>query len=67
MEKADSPHAATPPSAANDRELTAALTNVLTEEAFVRDLEVVLAGLHASGLPEPGQAETEASGLGQRP
>jgi AcrR family transcriptional regulator len=42
-----------PPSAATDedRGLAAALSEVLSEEAFSRDLEVVLAGLRASGLP----------------
>jgi AcrR family transcriptional regulator len=32
------------------RELAAALTDVLSEDAFRRDLEIVLAGLRASGL-----------------
>ncbi len=42
-----------PWSAATDEDhgLAAALSDVLSEEAFSRDLEVVLAGLRASGLP----------------
>jgi AcrR family transcriptional regulator len=53
--------------AEEDRELATALSDVLSEEAFARDLEVVLAGLRASGLPEPSQAGTEAARPGQRP
>jgi len=48
-----SEEAAAGPSAApvtDERELAASLADVLSEEAFRRDLEVVLAGLRASGL-----------------
>ena len=40
--------------ATGDGELAAALSDVLSEEAFARDLEVVLAGLRASGLAGEG-------------
>ena len=49
-EAADPPHAAAEPGAAQAGELATALADVLSEEAFARDLEVVLAGLRASGL-----------------
>ena len=49
-DEADPPHDA----GAEDPELAAALTDVLSEEAFARDLEVVLAGLRASGLAGEG-------------
>lgn len=59
-EEAASPIAGSPRSASagrsiraaatKDRELAAGLAAVLSEEAFERDLEVVLAGLRASGM-----------------
>ncbi len=49
QEAASSDEAAAP-GASGNRELAAALTDVLSEAAFRRDLEIVLAGLHASGL-----------------
>jgi len=66
-EAADPPRAATDPGAAQDDDLATALSDVLSEEAFARDLEVVLAGLRGFGLPGPGAAGTEAVELGQRP
>ena len=48
-EAADSPHAAET-GVAEALELATALSDVLSEEAFARDLEVVLAGLRTSGL-----------------
>jgi AcrR family transcriptional regulator len=48
--EAASPPDPTSPDAAEDGELAAALRNVLSEDAFRRDLEIVLAGLRASGL-----------------
>ena len=49
-EAADPSHAAAASGTSSDRELAAALADVLSEEAFARDLEVVLAGLRASGI-----------------
>jgi AcrR family transcriptional regulator len=50
-EDAASAWASTSAATEEDRELASALGNVLSEDAFRRDLEVVLAGLRASGLP----------------
>ena len=50
-EEAASAQASTSPAPHDDRALAAALSDVLSEDAFRRDLEVVLAGLRASGLP----------------
>jgi AcrR family transcriptional regulator len=47
---ADPAHTAAAPGSTGDGELAAALTDVLSEKAFMRDLEVVLAGLRVSGL-----------------
>jgi AcrR family transcriptional regulator len=49
-EEATSALASTSPDAGEGRELAAALNDALSEDAFRRDLEVVLAGLRASGL-----------------
>ena len=49
-EKAASSRISTSPDDGEDRELAAGLSNVLSEDAFRRDLEVVLRGLRASGL-----------------
>ena len=49
-EEASSALTSTSPDAGEGRELAAALNDVLSEDAFRRDLEVVLAGLRASGL-----------------
>ena len=53
-EEAASTRALATPAADWDGELAAALSHVLSEDAFRRDLEVVLAGLRASGLPGQG-------------
>jgi AcrR family transcriptional regulator len=39
-----------------DEDLAAALADMLSEDAFDRDLDVVLAGLRATGLPQGGPA-----------
>jgi AcrR family transcriptional regulator len=49
-EEAASAQTSASPRTDADRELARALSDVLSEEAFRRDLEVVLAGLRASGL-----------------
>jgi AcrR family transcriptional regulator len=49
-EEAASAQAPARPDGGEGRELAAALSAVLSEDAFRRDLEVVLAGLRASGL-----------------
>jgi AcrR family transcriptional regulator len=49
-ETAASAQASASPDAGEVRELAAALSKVLSEDAFSRDLEIVLAGLRASGL-----------------
>jgi AcrR family transcriptional regulator len=51
-EEAASELASTSPDAGEGRELAAALSDVLSEDAFRRDLEVILAGLRASGLSD---------------
>jgi AcrR family transcriptional regulator len=51
-EQAASAHAPASRASEEDRELAAALSNVLSKDAFRRDLEVVLAGLRASGLAD---------------
>jgi len=53
-EEAANSRISTSPDDGEDRELAAELSNVLSEDAFRRDLEVVLRGLRASGLSGDG-------------
>lgn len=62
LEGAEPSQAAAPPGVAEDGGLADALADVLSKEAFERDLEVVLAGLRAMGVPGPDLPGRESPG-----